>query len=95
MHYNTFNQYLKKQFGTKVRRISLNAGFSCPNKDGSLSADGCIFCNESGFSVFPEKTLSLKGQIEKMITETKKNMAIKSLSRTFKILPGQMLALKN
>ncbi|MFH1394620.1 MAG: TIGR01212 family radical SAM protein [Candidatus Omnitrophota bacterium] len=72
MHYYTFNQYLKKQFGAKVRRISLNAGFSCPNKDGSLSIDGCIFCNEAGFSVFPEKVMPLKGQIEKTITETKK-----------------------
>ena len=45
-HYITFNNYLKDRFGHKVFRISLNAGFSCPNRDGTKSNLGCIYCSE-------------------------------------------------
>lgn len=45
-HYITFNNYLKDRFGHKVFRISLNAGFTCPNRDGSKSNIGCIYCSE-------------------------------------------------
>lgn len=46
--YNSFSAELKRIFGCKVQRISLDAGFSCPNRDGSLGNDGCIFCGASG-----------------------------------------------
>jgi len=59
MYYNSFNNYLKKQFGEKVRKIGLNANFKCPKRDSS----GCIFCNELAFSEFAETKLSLKEQI--------------------------------
>ncbi len=45
-HYITFNNYLKDRFGHKVFRISLNAGFTCPNRDGTKSNLGCIYCSE-------------------------------------------------
>ena len=45
-HYVTFNNYLKERFGHKVFRVSLNAGFTCPNRDGSKSSLGCIYCSE-------------------------------------------------
>jgi len=60
MYYNSFNNYLKKQFGEKVRKIGINANFRCPKRDSS----GCIFCNELAFSEFAETKLSLKEQIE-------------------------------
>jgi uncharacterized protein len=46
--YNTFSAELKRIFGCKVQRISLDAGFSCPNRDGTLDSDGCIFCGGRG-----------------------------------------------
>ncbi|NVM22925.1 MAG: TIGR01212 family radical SAM protein [Desulfobacterales bacterium] len=46
--YNDFNTYLWKQFGGRVRKITIDAGFSCPNRDGTLSADGCIYCDANG-----------------------------------------------
>ena len=62
MKYYSFNTYLREQYGEKVQRISLNAGLSCPGLDG---ADGerCVFCNESGFSLFAGTELSLEEQI--------------------------------
>ena len=44
-HYITFNNYLKDRFNDKVFRVSLNAGFTCPNRDGLKSTKGCIYCS--------------------------------------------------
>lgn len=46
--YNTFSDELKRLFGCKVQRISVDAGFSCPNRDGTLDSCGCIFCGGHG-----------------------------------------------
>ena len=46
--YKTFNDHCKERFGCKVYKLSLDAGFTCPNRDGSLGTGGCIFCNGSG-----------------------------------------------
>ncbi len=63
MYYYPFNKYLREKFGEKVRRLSLNAGFTCPNRDGKLGTEGCVFCNEYGFSRFAGKKISLDEQI--------------------------------
>ncbi len=47
--YFSFNRYLRQIFGERVHRISIDAGFSCPNLDGSISDKGCIFCNNLAF----------------------------------------------
>ncbi len=46
--YRTFNDELRKLFGLRVRRISLDAGFSCPNRDGTTGEGGCSFCGSRG-----------------------------------------------
>ncbi|TDT71773.1 hypothetical protein EV215_0457 [Hypnocyclicus thermotrophus] len=46
--YNNLNYELKKTFGKKIYKVSLNAGLSCPNRDGKISYGGCIFCSEEG-----------------------------------------------
>ncbi len=48
--YYRFSRYLKERFGARVYKVSLDAGFSCPNKDGRLSDEGCIYCDNSAFS---------------------------------------------
>ncbi len=48
--YRTYAAYLKERFGGPTRKLSLHAGFSCPNRDGTLSYDGCIFCDPQAFS---------------------------------------------
>ena len=50
--YHTFNYYLKNKYQSKVAKVSLNAGFSCPNRDGSIASGGCIFCSDSGSGDF-------------------------------------------
>lgn len=48
--YNDFGDFLKKQFPYKVQKISVNAGFTCPNRDGSKGHGGCTYCNNQTFS---------------------------------------------
>ncbi|XFA99689.1 TIGR01212 family radical SAM protein [Candidatus Izemoplasma sp. B36] len=50
--YNTVNEYYRHLFGSKVYKISLNGDFTCPNRDGTLSHKGCIFCSEKGSGDF-------------------------------------------
>jgi radical SAM protein (TIGR01212 family) len=46
--YNTFSAELRRQFGCRVQRISVDAGFTCPNRDGTVGTGGCIFCGGDG-----------------------------------------------
>jgi uncharacterized protein len=46
--YNDFNTYLNSLFGCRVQKITIDAGLSCPNRDGTISFGGCIYCNDRG-----------------------------------------------
>ena len=71
--YNQFSAFLKNKFGAKVYKITIDAGFSCPNRDGTISNGGCIFCDDSGsFSQAHSNKLSVKEQVligSKILTE--------------------------
>ena len=58
--YHTWNYYLRKKFGCKVFKVSLNAGFTCPNIDGTKGVGGCTYCSSSGSGDFagnPEESI--------------------------------------
>ncbi|MDD2233546.1 MAG: TIGR01212 family radical SAM protein [Desulfitobacteriaceae bacterium] len=64
-HYNSFNQHLRAVFGEKVFKVPLDAGFTCPNRDGTLGWEGCIYCSARGSGDFAgEQKLSLPEQFE-------------------------------
>lgn len=74
MRYYSLNNYLKEKFNTKVYKLSTSSGLSCPNRDGTLSRLGCIFCSNGGSGDFATSaTLSITDQIEK----AKENVANK------------------
>lgn len=61
--YNSIDRYYKYKYGKKVSKISINANFSCPNKDGTKGYGGCIFCSSSGSGDFAgDKNLSVVEQ---------------------------------
>jgi hypothetical protein len=63
--YNQYSSFLKTKFNAKVYKITLDAGFSCPNRDGTKSFGGCIFCDDSGsFSNAHDGLLSIEKQLE-------------------------------
>ena len=63
--YYSLNNYLKELFGCKVLKLSLDAGCTCPNRDGTLGTRGCIFCSEGGSGDFAaDRSLSIGEQIK-------------------------------
>lgn len=59
--YNDYGDYLKRIAGVKVQKISLNAGFTCPNRDGTVGRGGCTYCNNQTFNpayCMTEKTIT-------------------------------------
>ena len=64
MKYYSLNDYLKREFGHKLYKLSLDGGFTCPNRDGLLGRGGCIFCLEGSGAFAGDKRLSITEQIE-------------------------------
>lgn len=63
--YKSLNQHLKERFGTKVYKIALSSGCTCPNRDGMVGVGGCIFCADTGSGDFAQSaTLPVKEQIK-------------------------------
>ena len=66
--FNSYSAYFQREFGSRVQKISIDAGFSCPNRDGTISTGGCTFCRNDAFNPSycrPEK--SVRQQIEEGI----------------------------
>jgi radical SAM protein (TIGR01212 family) len=66
--YFAYNDYLRGRFGGRVQKVSLDAGFTCPNVDGTVATGGCVFCDNRSFS--PSRRLprsSIAGQLEQGI----------------------------
>ena len=64
--YTILNEHYRARFGCKVYKLSLDAGFTCPNRDGTIGTRGCIFCSEEGSGEFAEKRCgSIAEQLER------------------------------
>lgn len=71
----TLNDYCRETFGEKLYKISLNGGFTCPNRDGTLGSRGCIFCSAGGSGDFAEDPhASITAQIEAGKKKVEKKM---------------------
>ncbi len=74
--YHSLDFYLKNTYHEKVYRIALNAGLSCPNRDGRLDTRGCIFCSAGGsgdFAASPTLSITEQLETEKRILRAKRN----------------------
>jgi len=61
--YNSYAEYFRKQFGHRVQKISIDAGFTCPNRDGTVASGGCTYCDNNAFNpsyCSPGKTITLQ-----------------------------------
>lgn len=73
-HFYSANKYMRERFGSKVYRLSLDGGMTCPNRDGTLGTGGCIFCLE-GSGHFSE---GIMGDVSLQIEKAKKRVAAKA-----------------
>src|SRR5690554_2672602 len=48
--FNSYAAYIKRKFGGRVQKLTLDAGFTCPNRDGTISIGGCAYCNNDSFN---------------------------------------------
>lgn len=72
--YYSLNEYLKDRFGSKVYKLALDGGMTCPNRDGTIGTGGCIFCSNGGSGDFAEKQC---GNIGLQLENAKKRVAAK------------------
>jgi radical SAM protein (TIGR01212 family) len=59
--YNNYTEYFKKTFGERIQKITIDAGFTCPNRDGTRGTGGCSYCNNDAFNpsyCIPEKSIT-------------------------------------
>ncbi len=71
--YYSLDAYCKNTFGQKLYKSALDAGFTCPNRDGTLDTRGCIFCSTGGsgeFAASLSPSFSLKARIDEALTIT-------------------------
>lgn len=94
--FNSYSGYFRRLFGTRVQKVVIDAGFTCPNRDGSVSTGGCTFCNNDAFSPsYSHKGYDVARQIEEGILfhrnryrKAEKYLAyFQSYSNTYKSLP--------
>jgi radical SAM protein (TIGR01212 family) len=63
--YNSYNTYLRHKYGQRVQKVTVDAGFTCPNRDGTIASGGCIYCNNESFNPgYNDPTKSVKQQID-------------------------------
>ena len=68
LRYFGYNFFLKRRFGQRIHKVSVDAGFTCPNVDGTVAVGGCVFCDNRSFSPsrrLPRQTIA--GQIDEGI----------------------------
>ncbi len=66
--FNSYAAYFRRTFGSRIQKVAINAGFSCPNRDGEVGVGGCTFCNNGAFTPsYCSPTLSVTRQIEEGI----------------------------
>ncbi|MCR5195078.1 MAG: TIGR01212 family radical SAM protein [Pseudobutyrivibrio sp.] len=85
MDYISLSDYLKNKYGTKVYKLSLTSGCTCPNRDGTISTGGCIFCSEGGSGDFAAAGDSLNEQINsaKALVDSKISSKIPASERKY------------
>ena len=57
--YRTLSQHYRETFGCKVYKLAIDAGFTCPNRDGTVGVNGCSFCSASGGGDFAERPAAI------------------------------------
>lgn len=71
MLYNNLSSYLREKYGKRMKKICIDGGFTCPNRDGKCGVGGCIFCGERGAGEHISPSLSIKTQVKNALNEAK------------------------
>lgn len=69
MLYNNLSGYFREKYGKRLKKICIDGGFSCPNRDGKCGTGGCIYCGERGAGEHIDAALSIRGQVMSHLSE--------------------------
>lgn len=69
MRYNNLSGFLKSEYGTRVRKICIDGGFTCPNRDGKIGTGGCIYCSERGSGEHIKMGVSIADQVQNALKD--------------------------
>lgn len=89
--YHSLDYEMKRRFGTKVYKIALEGGMTCPNRDGTIGTGGCIFCSAGGSGDFAVPLQGAAGMTEKSV-HRQIDLAISRISRKMGSSPGAYIA---
>ena len=78
--YNHLNKYLKNKFGERTLKICIDGGFTCPNRDGTLGKNGCIFCSEKGSGEHIKTAKNIEEQVKNYFKSYKSERANKFIA---------------
>lgn len=78
--YKHLNNYLKDKFGERTLKICIDGGFTCPNRDGKISTNGCIFCSEKGSGEHIKSAESISKQVQNFFSSYKAERANKFIA---------------
>ena len=73
LRYNNLSGYFREKYGKRVKKICIDGGFSCPNRDGTCGIGGCIYCGERGAGEHISPTLSIREQVKKQLSSAADN----------------------
>jgi radical SAM protein (TIGR01212 family) len=77
--YNSYGHFLKEKFGTRVHKVPVHAGFTCPNRDGTVTVGGCTYCNIDSFTPRAARArVPIKKQVQTGIEYLKKRVGAKA-----------------
>lgn len=94
---NTFGAVCKAKYGTRLRKLTIDAKFTCPNRDGTLGRGGCTFCNVASFSHQTADVLSITEQLEQeRVAIVRRNLRLKpiNLLLIFRLTPALTMSIK-
>ena len=73
MLYNNLSEYFRQKYGQRVKKICIDGGFSCPNRDGKCGTGGCIYCGERGAGEHIAPSLSIKEQVATALSTSRES----------------------
>ena len=73
MLYNNLSGYFREKYGQRIKKICIDGGFSCPNRDGKCGTGGCIYCGERGAGEHITPALSITEQVKVALEAAKPN----------------------
>ena len=74
--YNNLSSYFKRKYGQRLKKICIDGGFSCPNRDGTVGIGGCIFCGERGAGEHIDHRLDITSQVERGLQNSENDFFI-------------------